>query len=108
VEFQQNTLRTLLNIAEIVELVDRKISRKSAINVAGLLIALLMDIADVVKEHEIDAFSYFSKLKANYFDTIFLSVIKERFIDTIITNDSHFEELKDLKVIKPLDYSLVL
>ena len=48
--------------------------------------------------------SLFSLSKANYFDTVFVAVMKEKFINTIITNDSHFEEIKGIKSIKPLDY----
>ena len=97
---------TVLNIAEVAEFIDRNENRKAAINVTELLLALPMDIEDVVKEHEIDALFIFSASKANYFDTIFVAVMKEKFIDTIITNDSHFEGIKGIKVIKPLDYSL--
>jgi len=95
---------SVLNVAEIVEVIDRNVNRKTATNVAELLLALPMDIEDVVKEHEIDALSIFSLYDANYFDTIFVAVMKEKFIDVIITNDSHFEAVKGIKVIKPLDY----
>lgn len=95
---------SVLNIAEVGEVLDRNVSRKDAANVIGLLLALPMDIEDIVKEHEIDALSIFSTSKANYFDTIFIALMKEKFIDTIITNDSHFEEIKGIKVIKPLNY----
>ncbi|MFA4819415.1 MAG: type II toxin-antitoxin system VapC family toxin [Candidatus Aenigmatarchaeota archaeon] len=95
---------TVLNIAEVAEFIDRNENRKSAIKVVELLLALPMDIEDVVKEHEVDALSIFSTSKANYFDTVFVAVMKEKFIDTIITNDSHFEDIKGIKVIKPLDY----
>lgn len=95
---------SVLNIAEVTEVIDRNANRKAAVNVVELLLALPMDIEDVVKEHEVDALSIFSTLEANYFDTVFAAVMKEKFIDTIITNDSHFEDLKGIKVIKPLDY----
>lgn len=95
---------TVLNIAEVAEFIDRNENRKASINVIELLLALPMDIEDVVKEHEIDALSIFSTSRANYFDTVFVAVMKEKFIDTIITNDSHFEDVKGIKVIKPLDY----
>ncbi len=95
---------SVLNIAEVAEVIDRNVNRKTAANVVGLLLALPMDIEDVVKEHEIDALSVFSLYEANYFDTVFVAVMKEKFIDTIITNDSHFEDIKGVKVIKPLDY----
>ncbi|MBI2075983.1 MAG: type II toxin-antitoxin system VapC family toxin [Candidatus Aenigmarchaeota archaeon] len=95
---------SVLNIAEVAEFIDRNENRKAATNVIELLLALPMDIEDVVKEHEVDALSIFSASKANYFDTIFIAVMNEKFIDTIITNDSHFEGLKGIKVIKPLDY----
>ena len=95
---------SVLNIAEVAEFTDRNENRKAAINITELLLALPMDIEDVVKEHEIDALSFFSSYKANYFDTIFVAVMREKFIDTIITNDSHFEDIKGINVIKPLDY----
>lgn len=95
---------SVLNIAEVAEFIDRNENRKAATNVVELLLALPMDIEDVVKEHEIDALSIFSTSKASYFDTVFVAVMKEKFIDTIITNDSHFEDVKGIKVIKPLDY----
>ena len=95
---------SVLNIAEVAEVIDRNVDRKAAIYVTELLMALPMDIEDVVKEHEIDALSFFSSYKANYFDTVFVAVMREKFIDTIITNDSHFEDIKGIKVIKPLDY----
>ena len=97
-------MTTVLNIAEVAEFIDRNENRNAAINVVELLLSLPMDIEDVVKEHEIDALSIFSASKANYFDTVFIAVMKEKFIDTIITNDSHFKGLKGIKVIKPLDY----
>ena len=93
-----------LNIAEVAEVVDRNVDRKAAINVVELLLALPMGIEDVVKEHDIDALSIFSNSKANYFDTVFVAVMKEKFIDTIITNDSHFTGIRGIKVIKPLEY----
>lgn len=80
-------------------------NRKGATQVVELLLSLPMDIEGVVKEHEIDALSIFSSSKANYFDTVFIAIMREKFIDTIITNDSHFEEIKGIKVIKPLEYS---
>gem|GEM_PF-6632914 len=95
---------SVLNIAEVAEVIDRNVNRKAATNVTELLLALPMDIEDVVKEHEIDALSIFSAFTANYFDTVFVTVMKEKFIDTIITNDSHFEDIKGIKIIKPLDY----
>lgn len=95
---------SVLNIAEVAEIIDRNVNRKASINVVELLLALPMDIEDVVKEHEVDALSMFSVSKANYFDTIFAAVMKEKFIDTIITNDLHFEDIKGIKIIKPLDY----
>ena len=95
---------SVLNVAEVAEVIDRNVDRKASINVVELLLALPMDIEDVVKEHEIDALSIFALSKANYFDTVFAAVMKEKFIDTIITNDSHFEEIKGIKSIKPLNY----
>lgn len=95
---------SVLNVAEVAEVIDRNVNRKASVNVVELLLALPMDIEDVVKEHEVDALSIFSTLEANYFDTVFVAVMKEKFIDTIITNDSHFEDIKGIKVIKPLGY----
>jgi len=95
---------SVLNIAEVAEFIDRNENRKSAVKVVELLLALPMDIEGVVKEHEIDALSIFSSSKANYFDTVFVAVMREKFIDAIITNDSHFERIKGIKVIKPLNY----
>ena len=95
---------SVLNVAEVAEVIDRNVDRKTSITVVELLLALPMDIEDVVKEHEIDALSIFSLSKANYFDTVFVAVMKEKFINTIITNDSHFEEIKGIKSIKPFDY----
>lgn len=63
-----------------------------------------MDVEDIVKEHAIDASYIYSTSKANYSDTVFVALMKEKFIDTIITNDSDFENIKGIKVIKPLDY----
>ena len=85
-------------------MIDRNSNRKVASVALELLLALPMDIEDVVKEHEVDALSLFSSSKANYSDIVFVAVMKEKFIDTIITNDSHFEGVKGIKVIKPLDY----
>ena len=79
-------------------------NRQAAANVVELLLSLPMDIEDVVKEHEVDALSIFSTARANYFDAVFIAVMKEKFIDTIITNDSHFEGLKGIKAINPLEY----
>jgi len=95
---------SVLNIAEVAEVIDRNVDRKAAINVTELLLALPMNIEDIVKEHEIDALTIFSSQKANYFDTIFVALMREKFIDTIITNDSHFEGIKGINMIKPLDY----
>ncbi len=95
---------TVLNIAEVAEVIDRNVSRKAALNVTELLLSLPMNIEDVVKEHEVHALSIFAASRANYFDTIFIAVMKEKFIDTIITNDSHFEKTGGIRVIKPLDY----
>lgn len=95
---------SVLNIAETAEVIDRNVGRKASVSVVELLLALPMDIEDVVKEHEVDALSIFSSSKANYFDAVFAAVMREKFIDTIVTNDSHFESIKGIKVIKPLDY----
>ena len=95
---------SVINIIESAEVIDRNSNRKVALAVLELLLALPMDIEDVVKEHEVDALSLFSSSKANYSDIVFVAVMKEKFIDTIITNDSHFERIKGIKIIKPLDY----
>ena len=95
---------SVINIAESVEVIERNSNRKIALTALELLLALPMDIEDVAKEHAVDAQYVFSTSKANYSDTVFVSIMKEKFIDTIITNDSHFESIKGVKVIKPLDY----
>lgn len=97
-------ITSVLNIAEVTEFIDRNEDRKASISVLELLLALPMDVECVVKEHEVDALSIFSLSKATYIDTVFVAVMKEKFIDTIITNDSHFKDIKGIKVIKPLDY----
>lgn len=96
---------SVLNVAEVAEVIDRNVGRKAAVEVLELLLSLPMDIEEVVKEHEIDALSVFSASAANYFDTVFLAVMKEKFIDTIITNDSHFDGIKGIRVVKPTDYT---
>lgn len=95
---------SVLNIAEIAEFIDRNENRNASAMVLELLLALPMDIEGIFKEHEINALHFFASSKANFIDTIFVAVMKEKFIDTIITNDSHFERVKGIKVIKPLDY----
>lgn len=95
---------SVINITESVEVIERNSNKKAALAALELLLALPMDIEDVVKEHAVDAQYIFSISKANYSDTVFVSIMKEKFIDTIITNDLHFEDIKGIKMIKPLDY----
>ena len=105
IEFRKiEAITSVLNIIESIEVIDRNSNRKVALTALELLLALPMDVEDVVKEHEVDALSIFSISKANYSDVVFIAVMKEKFIDTIVTNDSRFEEIKGIKVIKPLDY----
>ena len=99
-----DAVTSVINITESVEVIERNSNRQIALAALELLLALPMDIEDVVKEHEVGAISIFSTSKANYSDAVFVAVMKEKFIDTIITNDSHFEDIKGIKVIKPLDY----
>ena len=99
-----DAVTSIANIAEVGEVIDRHAGRETAVNVIELLLALPMDVEGVVKEHAVEALSVFSVKKANYFDTIFLAVMREKFIDTIITNDSHFDKFEGITVIKPLDY----
>lgn len=54
-------MTSVLNIAEVAEVIDRNVGRKAAANVIELLLALPMDIEDVVKEHEVDAFGQFNQ-----------------------------------------------
>ena len=93
-----------INILEIGEVLDRYAGKKESLRVLELLLALPMDILPVVKEHLIMATSYFDRYSINYADCVFLSIMEEKFIDVIITNDRHFEKLDEIKVVKPLDF----
>ena len=97
-------ITSVINITESVEVIERNADRKTALAVLELLLALPMDVEDVVKEHSINALYIFSTSKANYSDAVIASIMKEKFIDTIITNDADFESIKGINVIKPLNY----
>ncbi|MFQ5976132.1 MAG: type II toxin-antitoxin system VapC family toxin [Candidatus Hydrothermarchaeales archaeon] len=93
-----------LNISEVGEVIDRYAGRKESCRVVELLLALPMDISPVVKEHLIMALGYFNEHSTNYFDCVFLALMEEKFIDVIITNDRHFENVDGIKVITPKRY----
>ena len=95
---------TTLNIAEVVEIIERNADKQKAILSAEALLQIPMNIESVEKEHAIEATFIFSSSKANFSDTLFVSVMREKFIETIITNDSDFDSIKGIKVIKPLEY----
>ncbi|GBE53928.1 hypothetical protein BMS3Bbin15_00074 [archaeon BMS3Bbin15] len=69
-----------------------------------LLLALPMEVLPVGKEHIIMAQEIFSRHRINFFDCVYLAVMDEKFIDTIITNDSHFEGINGIRVVKPREY----
>ncbi|MBI4895805.1 MAG: type II toxin-antitoxin system VapC family toxin [Candidatus Aenigmarchaeota archaeon] len=96
---------SVLNVAEVGEVIDRNTSRKLSLDVLELILSLPMNIEPVVKEHEIYALNIFQNSNINYFDTIFIAVMKEKFINTIITNDPKFDKIKGIRVIKPKDYN---
>ena len=54
-----------------------------------------------MKEHVFLAFDYFKKYNINFFDSLYLAVMEEHFIDTIITNDKDFKKIPDINVIRP-------
>ena len=93
-----------LNISEIGEVISRYVGKVEAIKAVELVSALPMSIEPVTKENTIDAISIYCKYNINYADAIMVSVMKEKFIDTIITNDKHFDKLKEIDVIKPNRY----
>jgi len=93
-----------LNVSEVGEVVDRYAGKKESHRVVELLLALPMDVSPVVKEHLMMALNYFNKYKINYFDCVFLAVMEEKFIDVIITNDSHFKKVDRINVITPGEY----
>lgn len=97
-------ITSTLNISEVGEVIDRYVGKSESQRVVELLLALPIDISPVVKEHLIMANKYFNEHSINYFDCVFLSVMEEKFIDTIITNDAHFEKVGDIKVITPREY----
>ncbi len=95
---------TSLNISEVVEVIDRFIGRNKSSAALELLLALPIHIEPVYKEHIIMAKEYLNQYKLNFFDCIYLAVMEEKFIKTIITNDVHFEEVDKINVIRPLEY----
>ncbi|MFQ6050065.1 MAG: type II toxin-antitoxin system VapC family toxin [Candidatus Hydrothermarchaeota archaeon] len=95
---------TSLNISEVVEAIDRVAGRNKSFATLELLLALPIHIEPVYKEHLIMAKEYFNQYKINYFDCVYLAVMEEKFIKTIITNDAHFQEVDKINVIKPLEY----
>jgi predicted nucleic acid-binding protein len=90
-----------LNISEIGEVLGRYAGRKKSHRVVELVLALPLEVSPVLKEHLIAALNYF---KINYFDCVFLAIMEEKFIDTIITNDAHFKKIHGIKVVTPLEY----
>ncbi len=95
-----------LNISEIGEVISRYVGKAEAVRAVELISALPMSIEPVSKENTIDAISIFSKYNINYADAIMVSVMQEKFIDTIITNDKHFDKVKKIEVIKPKEYKI--
>ncbi len=93
-----------LNISEVGEVIDRYVGKKVSRRAVDLLLALPMEISPVVKEHLLMALNYFNEHSINYFDCVFLAVMEEKFIDVIITNDSHFGKVDGIKVITPRGY----
>ncbi len=76
----------------------------TSIKAVELIRALPISIETVSKENTIDALSIFSRYNINYADALIASVMREKFIDSIITNDKHFDKIKELKVIKSRRY----
>jgi predicted nucleic acid-binding protein len=95
---------TSLNLAEVAEVIHRYDSKETALKTVELLLALSMEVLPVGKEHLIMAEEIFSRYKINFFDCVYIAVMKERFIDTIITNDRHFDNITGINVIKPSEY----
>ena len=93
-----------LNLGEIGEVVARHYGRAEAVKAVSLVSALPMGIEPVSKENIIDANSIFSKYNINFSDAVVVSVMREKFIDTILTNDSHFRKVKEIKAITPEKY----
>ncbi len=93
-----------LNISEIGEVISRYVGKVEAIRAIELVSALPMSIEPVTKENTIGAISIYCKYNINYADAIMVSVMQEKFIDTIITNDKHFDKVKGIDVIKPNRY----
>ncbi|MEE8167833.1 MAG: type II toxin-antitoxin system VapC family toxin [Candidatus Hydrothermarchaeales archaeon] len=94
-----------LNISEVGEVLHRYAGRKASSKVLEFLLALPMEIEPVVKEHLIAAGEYFREYSINYFDCIYLALMREKFIDSIITNDKHFEKVEGINVVTPTDAS---
>ena len=93
-----------LNISEIGEVISRYVGKTEAVKAVELVSALPMSIEPVTKENTIDAISIYCKYNINYADAIMVSVIQEKFINAIITNDKHFDKVKGIEVIKPNKY----
>ena len=93
-----------LNISEIGEVISRYVGKAEAVKAVELVSALPMSIEPVAKENTIGAISIYCKYNINYTDAIIVSVMQEKFIDTIITNDKHFDKVKGINVIKPNRY----
>jgi predicted nucleic acid-binding protein len=93
-----------LNISEVGEVISRYVGKEEAIKAVELVSALPMSIEPVTKENSIDAISIYCKYNINYADAIIVSVMQEKFVDTIITNDKHFDKVKGIEAIKPNRY----
>jgi len=99
-----SAITSSLNISEIGEVISRYVGKAEAVEAVELVSALPMGIEPVTKENTIDAISIYCKYNINYADAVMVSVMREKFIDTIITNDKHFVKVKKLIVIKPNRY----
>ena len=95
---------TSLNLSEVAEVIQRYDSKDTALETLELLLALPMEVLPVGKEHIIMAQEIFPMHRINFFDCVYLAVMAEKFIDTIITNDSHFEGINGIRVTKPRKY----
>ena len=95
---------TSLNLAEVAEVIHRYDSKEIALKTVELLLALPMEVLSVGKEHLTMAKELFSRYKITFFDCVYIAAMKERFIDTIITNDHHFDNIASINVIKPSEY----
>jgi predicted nucleic acid-binding protein len=93
-----------LNISEIGEVLFRNAGKIEAIKAIELICALPIEILPISKENTLDAISIFNENNINFADSVISSVMREHFIDTIITNDKHFEKIKSFQTINPNDY----